>query len=154
TGKLRRAITGSQPALTSVAYSPDGKLLASSSMDGTVVLWDAEPMRAMTSVDVKLSKDKLDSNWEALGGMDGSRAYQSMCELAQAPSQTVAMFKDRLQGDKTDSKHIEQLIANLGSDKPAERERATRELGDLGRRAETALRQADQRQPSPEARKR
>jgi WD40 repeat protein len=41
TGQERQHLTGHQGAVQSVAFSPDGQTIASSSFDGTLRLWDA-----------------------------------------------------------------------------------------------------------------
>ncbi len=153
-GKERHRINTSQKALTEVAYSPNGKLLASASMDGSVLLWDGQPLRSIKPTVEKLTNDKLESYWTDLGEMDAARAYQSICALTRASSQSVTFLKARLSRVKVEASRVEQLITSLDSEKYAEREQASRELGELGRLAEAAMRQALLRQPSPEGRRR
>jgi WD40 repeat protein len=40
TGKERRRLQGHDDWTTSLAISPDGKFLASASLDGTILVWD------------------------------------------------------------------------------------------------------------------
>src|SRR5262249_14613109 len=50
TGKVLRTLTGDRGWLTSLAFSADGKLLASSSEEGKVWLWDPETGKRLREV--------------------------------------------------------------------------------------------------------
>jgi WD40 repeat protein len=142
---------------SSLAFSPDGSRLASaSSVDNTALVWDVLDIgKRGGAAAPRLSTDELESLWLDLAGVSASRAYRAVWKLAAAPRQSVPFLKSRLKAPPAfDEKHLTKLIGELDDDSFPIREKASRELEQLGAKAERALRQALARGPSTEARRR
>jgi hypothetical protein len=78
-----------------------------------------------------------------------------MCSLIASPDQAVTFFKNRLRpASPADPKRIQELIAELDSDRFAVRQHAMQELGRLGELAEATLRHKLQEKLSLEMRQR
>jgi hypothetical protein len=98
--------------------------------------------------------------WADLASEDAPRAYQAVRALVARPGEAVPFLARQLgplAGRETsddDPKRVERLIAQLDSDEFAARDKASRELTGLGKRAEPALRQALAGAPSPEMKRR
>jgi WD40 repeat protein len=154
TGREVRRLTGHQGSVCALAFSPDGKLLATGSSDTTTLLWDATAFRAELPP-ADLTPRDLDALWADLSGNDASRAYQAMARLAAAPKQALPLLKEKLPVVvAADPQRTARLLAALGSDQFAERDKASEELEKLGATAEPALRKALKETPSLEVRKR
>ncbi|MBT6156910.1 MAG: protein kinase [Planctomycetaceae bacterium] len=69
-------LTGHKYAVSCVAFSPDGKSLASASYDGTVKLWDSETGEEKRTLDIKLQGD--------------GEAYQVTCVAYSPDGNTLA----------------------------------------------------------------
>jgi hypothetical protein len=98
----------------------------------------------------------MDAWWADLAGADAGRAYAAVWRLAEAPGPSaVAFLRERVK-PVTDAelKKARALIAELDSDTFEVREKAFKQLADLGGAAEPALRAALAGKPSPEARRR
>ncbi len=154
-GKEIQVLKGHQGPISALAFSPDGKLLATGSYDTTVLLWDATRLRTNRSAEVKLSPEQLESLWADLGGEDAAKAYRALCTLAAAPTSSVAFLKRHLQPiTPVDAKQVARLLADLDSDQFAVREKAMQQLEKIGDRVTTELRKVLTENPSPEVRRR
>jgi RNA polymerase sigma factor (sigma-70 family) len=135
----------------SVAAGPDGRTAVTAGMDDVALAWDArpagQPWPAAGSAGL----------WDDLAA-GGPAAWRAGWALVDHPAEAVALVRERVRPaappDGPDPAAVRKLLADLDSTKFAERDRATRELRRLGRRAEPFLRQALANPPSAEARQR
>ncbi len=144
-------------APTCLAFSPDGTALASGGLDFSVFLWDVSRLagkRAMPARD--LSAADLDACWADLGGDDAAKAHAAIVALGSAPKQAPAFLKERLDNaiERLGVKRIQQLIADLEDERFATRQKAARELEQLGNLPLAALEQVLKEKPSLEMRRR
>ncbi len=149
------SLEGHQGSVTSLSFSPDGKLLATGSNDTTVLLWDATRFRTHRPTEVQLRPEQFQSLWADLGGGDAVKAYRAISALAAAPKSSVEFLKQHLHPvAQADAKLVARLIADLDSDQFALHNKAMQELEQLGDRAATELRKALDRNPPLEVKRR
>jgi hypothetical protein len=102
-----------------------------------------------------LSAALLEKLWADLAGRDAAVARAALWRLAAAPGQAVPWLQARLRpAEAPDPRRLERLLADLDSDRFAEREKAAGEIAGLGDLAEPALRKALEGPLSAEARRR
>jgi RNA polymerase sigma factor (sigma-70 family) len=154
TGKEMRRLEGHHGGVSCLAFSADGRRLASGGHDTTILTWDVADLNAKPPA-ANLSPKELEALWTDLAGADAARAYRAMQALAAAPGQAVPFLGRQLRAaPAADPKRLARLIADLDDDQFEAREKATRELEDLGSSAGPALRKALDGQPSAEVRRR
>jgi RNA polymerase sigma factor (sigma-70 family) len=146
TGKKVATFDGHRGEVHGLAFSGDGRRLASAGEDYTILVWDLTGGQ---------SRADLHACWRDLAGEDAAAAWRAVWALAAAPGLSVPFVKERLRpAVPVSAAKLNRLIADLDSDEFKVRDEATRELEKLGDLAASALRQALAGRTSPEARRR
>ncbi len=144
----------------SLAFSHNGKRLASGLDDGTILVWDVAAIVNRKRPDpIALDHKELEALWMRLGAEDAGLAREALRELARAPG-FPAFLAARLKDLPTrpaaaSAERLAKRIADLDADDFVGRENASRELAALGVWAEAELRKRlREESTSPESRKR
>jgi RNA polymerase sigma factor (sigma-70 family) len=158
TGKQVASFEGHHGAITALSYAPDGKSLASGSVDSTILVWDLVGRLHQPKDAKPPTADQLEALWNKLHDADPARAFRAIGDLVVAGDEAVAYLKKQLSPapipDAALAKRATQLVADLDSDKFAVRQKAMVELDKMGDPATGALRKALAAPLSLEARRR
>lgn len=133
-----------------VAWGPDGRTAVSSSMDNTVLVWDLRPAPQ------PLPAGGADVLWKALLE-GGPAAYRGTWALIDHPAEALALLQEGLRPARAtpvDDRQVERWLSDLDSDQFAVRETATQALAHRGATIEPQLRKALAATPSEEVRRR
>jgi RNA polymerase sigma factor (sigma-70 family) len=154
TGKERCRFDGHQGEVAALVFSPDGKTLATGSLDTTALLWNVTSCGKVLAKEERTA-ERAKALWVDLAEADGVKAYQAICTLAASHGMSVPWLAEQLRpAALTDTKRIPQLIADLDSDDFATRTRAVEDLEKLGTAAQPALLKVLAAKPSLELNKR
>jgi WD40 repeat protein len=146
---------GHNDAVLGLALSRDGNVLVSGGKDGTTLVWDMHERAAVHLSTKERSNADIDAFWEDLGGSDPISAYRAVWRLTESPEETVRFMTKALgQPIKLAPGTVATLITALDDDEFEVRDRASKELAQMGREAEPLLRATLERDVSPEVQRR
>lgn len=139
----------------SIAFSPDSTTLAVGYRDSTILLWDLGQLRDPSADVAPPSESVVRSLLDALAGADARKARLAIGVLSAFPDKSLPALRQRLgPALATDTAHVAQLLADLDSASYSTRERASRELAQLGEEIVPTLEKALRAKPSAEVRQR
>jgi WD40 repeat protein len=154
TGKIRRSLARHRDYISGLAVTTDGRRLVTASNDLTALVWDISlagfrPKNAEGS----LARDRL---WAELLAPDAKSPYAAMAILAADPRAAVTLIRDRVKpiASAPTGATLDRLVAELGDDEFAVRDRAARELDELGESAVAGMRVRLANAPALETRRR
>jgi WD40 repeat protein len=147
TGKERHTLSGHKDAVYTLAFSRDGKHLASASSEAPVFVWDVYGPGSKLPPSEKLFED--------LASADAAAGFRAVYQLAARGEEAVALSRKQLRpAPVADEKRVQKLLAELDSSRFAVRERATAELEKIAEDVEPLLREALRKGPTLERKKR
>jgi hypothetical protein len=121
-----------------VAFSSDGKQLATGGQDHCITLWEAPKFEAAVKGKAP-SVEELDAWWLALGNT-AADACPAIEQMLEAPEQSVALLKERARPIRlSDPDTVNKLVAQLDSENFADRQQAQQTLEKMGEGAEPFL---------------
>jgi RNA polymerase sigma factor (sigma-70 family) len=155
-GRPRGHFDGHWGTVWGVTFSPDGRSLASVSQDTTALIWDLTGLKRDGKLPaLHLSTEQVQVLWTTLAQEDAARAYAALWQLVAAPRQAVPYLARQLRPvAAADPRRVSRLIGDLDSKQFPVRNRAGKELEQLGEVAGPALRAALAGKPSVETRQR
>ncbi len=133
-----RAVWGCLGA--AVAFSPDGRLLAALGYRRPDIhLYD---WRHASGSALSLRKVDRSRWWDMLASRDAAVGFRAVIEMAADPDEALAVLGRRVAAAAPEATRSTTLVAGLDDDNFETRRMSEKELGDLGVRAEAALRAA------------
>jgi hypothetical protein len=125
-GTPQKNLRGHKGVITSLAFTRDGKYLASSDSDGVAIVW---PMDLMPK---PARSPDLGKAWEALVIDDPRGTYIYVCQLVDARDQAVQFLHDKIKPDiKVDQAEFKQILEELDSDTYTVRLKAREKLAQI-----------------------
>jgi WD40 repeat protein len=154
--EVGRLPPGHRGGIASLAFSPDGRVLATGRSDTSVLVWDWERFCGLGGAPAeKPDARRLAALWDDLASEDARKAYRALGTLAAHPAAAVPLLRARVRAvSEEDCRPVRRLLAELDSDDFATRQKATAALGKLQADWLPLFFEALRRAPSLEAERR
>jgi WD domain, G-beta repeat len=134
------SLRGHDAPVSLLAFSPDGRSIACAYRDSTVLIWDIASLALNPLSGGGLSPEQL---WVDLAADQPAIAWKAHWGLVAGSTKSVALVKGRLRPvPRPDARMLAQRLNELDSIQYAVRERAMKELENMGPAAEPALHKA------------
>jgi hypothetical protein len=141
-----------EPLPRCLAFTRDGRRLATGLSDGTILLWD---LPLSPPKPEPLAVKEIDALWSDLADADAGKAWRAVWRLADFPTETLPVLRQHLKAiEPAPAELTRGLLADLDGGSFERRQAALKQLREMGPRAEPALRQALQPNLSLEQRRR
>src|SRR5207253_1844265 len=125
TGEPVRCFDGHMAPVTCLAFSTNGKRLATGSWDQSIVIWNAE--RPPSTKLPALTDQELKGLWKELASAQAPRAYEAAATMISRPEQAVAFMKPALAPPPVvPPARVAQLIQELDDEQFTVRQRAAK----------------------------
>lgn len=154
TGQQVSTLSGHKEDVGSLAFSPDGKLLAAGMQDTTALVWEVpEAARIAGFEQQPLTETEAVMLWEELASPSAEQGQKAVVRLAQDTKTTLALAEKKLQPIVVPpAKEIQALIQELEADEFEKREAATTKLAAFGNAIAGQLKEAAEKSEVAEIR--
>jgi len=156
TGRQLLRFQGVDAETQCLAFSPNGKLLASGHEGGDIFIWDVSSVSLFTTTaDGHATPGELETWWADLANEDARKARAAVWGIVETGPVAVELLRGRIHpATGAPTEQIKRLIATLDSKDFQEREQATRQLAEMEELAQPALKVTLRSKPPPEQRRR
>jgi hypothetical protein len=145
---------GHTDAVTCIAFSPDGTMIASGSIDKTAIVWNVKKELLAAAERPKSDRD-FAKCWDTLRDGKPMDAAEAVASLAAAGDDAVAFLEGKLTvTKKPEAARVKLLIRQLNDKDEDQRNEASRELRGYGTQIEDDVSKALEANPQGEAKRR
>jgi WD40 repeat protein len=136
-------------AAATLVFAPDSRTVATGHHDGSIRVWKVPQPAA-----AKLTPTEREAAWDDLTRSDAVKARRAVDRFVREPEAAMALLGERFKAPVAPANaDVPALIRALDSESFSVRERASRQLREVGPKAESALREA-LKGATPEAQRR